>query len=421
VYEYTNICGVDRRYDDNGNLIDNGVNIYEYDYENHLIKVIRKEDGVVLGEYCYDALGRRIKKAVSEVVTSYVYDDDSVIEEHRREDVDAAYVYGDGRVLTMARGGFTYYYHTNAEGSIVVLTDEEGNIVEHYRYDSYGFPYIYCDQGVDGVWFTDDDVEGAYSIITNPHFFKGCRWDYLTELYYFERRYYDATIGRFLGAGVGYSEEDLINIEGHWSGPWKVYKTNRLGVYTDPNGQIVIEKQGELNIQIKQQKPSGGIVSGTIEIVGWNEDECGNWEGETETIDLTGWLDETNGRSPELKRDYSNLIVDFLWNFHKLEINASETGIFEQFKIRDSTVSSYPGPNKSVPNDDWSAHYRYDPYKNFKFRIKWDGRCKVSGLGASNDVVEYREGRDPSTRKSLGVSKYEELRLSVVWLWLFLP
>jgi phage tail-like protein len=60
---------------------------------------------------------------------------------------------------------------------------------------------------------------------------------------------------------------------------------------------------------------------------------------------------------------------------------------------------------------------RFDPYKNFKFRVKWDGRyvagiSKVSALKRSTEVVEHREGGDPSTsRKSPGRSKYEALTL----------
>ena len=45
---------------------------------------------------------------------------------------------------------------------------------------------------------------------------------------------------------------------------------------------------------------------------------------------------------------------------------------------------------------------RFDPYKNFKFRVKWDGRyvagvSKVSALKRTTEVVEHREGGDPST------------------------
>ena len=60
---------------------------------------------------------------------------------------------------------------------------------------------------------------------------------------------------------------------------------------------------------------------------------------------------------------------------------------------------------------------RFDPYKNFKFRVKWDGRyvagvCKVGGLKRTTEVVKHREGGDPSSsRKSPGRTKYEAISL----------
>jgi phage tail-like protein len=60
---------------------------------------------------------------------------------------------------------------------------------------------------------------------------------------------------------------------------------------------------------------------------------------------------------------------------------------------------------------------RFDPYKNFKFRVKWDGGyvagiSKVSALKRTTEVIEHREGGDPSTvRKSPGRTKYEPITL----------
>jgi phage tail-like protein len=60
---------------------------------------------------------------------------------------------------------------------------------------------------------------------------------------------------------------------------------------------------------------------------------------------------------------------------------------------------------------------RFDPYKNFKFRVKWDGRyvagiSKVSALKRSTEVVEHREGGDPSmVRKSPGRTKYDPITI----------
>lgn len=60
---------------------------------------------------------------------------------------------------------------------------------------------------------------------------------------------------------------------------------------------------------------------------------------------------------------------------------------------------------------------RFDPYKNFKFRVKWDGRyvagvSKVSVLKRTTEVVEHREGGDLSSmRKSPGQTKFEPITL----------
>jgi hypothetical protein len=60
---------------------------------------------------------------------------------------------------------------------------------------------------------------------------------------------------------------------------------------------------------------------------------------------------------------------------------------------------------------------RVDPYKNFKFRIKWDGHfvaglSKCSALKRTTEVVEHRVGGDPSTsHKSPGRTKYEAITL----------
>lgn len=84
---------------------------------------------------------------------------------------------------------------------------------------------------------------------------------------------------------------------------------------------------------------------------------------------------------------------------------------------------------------------RFDPYKNFKFRIRWDGQIvaavsKVSPLKRTVEVVEHREGGDPSSpRKAPGLIKYEAVTLergvthdekferwaNKVWNWGSLP
>ena len=60
---------------------------------------------------------------------------------------------------------------------------------------------------------------------------------------------------------------------------------------------------------------------------------------------------------------------------------------------------------------------RFDPYKSFMFRVKWDGEyvaglSKMSALRRTTDPVTHREGGDPShERKSPGTTKFDAVTL----------
>lgn len=60
---------------------------------------------------------------------------------------------------------------------------------------------------------------------------------------------------------------------------------------------------------------------------------------------------------------------------------------------------------------------RTDPYKNFMFRLKWDGRyvagvSEVSALRRSTEAVELSERGDPSSSSKLsGRTKFEAITL----------
>ena len=63
------------------------------------------------------------------------------------------------------------------------------------------------------------------------------------------------------------------------------------------------------------------------------------------------------------------------------------------------------------------ATYRYDPYRTFKFRVKWDNRyvagvSKVGALARTTQVISHRSGGDPSTpRRMPGQSEYAAILL----------
>jgi YD repeat-containing protein len=130
-------------HDDNGNLSQDDRHAYAYDEENRLTAVTRIADARVVGQYAYDALGRRVQKVadpdvISAPVTTFYYHDDArIIEEQDSVGATlATYTYGNyvDEVLTMDRGGATLYYHPNTLWSVHALTDAAGLPVERYAY-----------------------------------------------------------------------------------------------------------------------------------------------------------------------------------------------------------------------------------------------------------------------------------------------
>jgi RHS repeat-associated protein len=191
-------------HDKNGNLVDDDVVEYYWDYDhrpintaglrsrNLLTQVRRKSDSQILGQYHYDALGRRIRKSAAGTPTVYVYDGWQVIAEYENGAFARRYAYGEAidEVLTMDNASDQrYYFHGNAIRSIDAVTAADGNVVaERYSYDAYGQPHFF-------------DANGtviSQSAIDNPYLFTARRYDDETGLYYYRTRYLHPQRSRFI-------------------------------------------------------------------------------------------------------------------------------------------------------------------------------------------------------------------------------
>jgi len=107
-----------------------------------------------------------------------------------------------------------YYYHFNGLGSVVALSDSNGDTVQTYEYSVYG-------------QVAAEDPE----FLTNPYMFTGRRFDIETGLYYYRARYYNPHIGRFMQTDqVGYGAG--IN--------WYLYCNNNPLRCVDPSGNFAI-------------------------------------------------------------------------------------------------------------------------------------------------------------------------------------
>ena len=259
-------------YDNNGNLVDDGLRTFEYDNHNFLTSIIRKSDGKILARFKYDAMHRRIAKIDDSRTVIYVYDGLRVIEEYEDGIFARSFIYGNGydEVLTMEdRAGNKFYYHLNDLGSVVAITDKDGMVIERYTYDVYGYPTI-------------SDNSGAiigYSTIGNPYFFAGRRWNHEISMYYNRLREYDPTRGRFLQRDpLGFNENlnqyaYVMNNPVNWIDPtglkrasdWDLNVSIGAGAYYGIGGAVEMT----INADIEECCTSKGVYypGGNKEII----------------------------------------------------------------------------------------------------------------------------------------------------------
>ena len=178
---------------------------YYYDYENRLVKVTKSSGPeVTVAEYCYDALGRRIRKidSIASQTVMYYYNNNwqVVTEADSAGDTARLFVYGnfiDEPVLMVDETGASaqrYYYVQDHLYSTAALVNNAGTVVERYEYDVYGK----C-QVLDADYSSDDD---GISDVNNSYYYTGRELDVFDngglELQYNRNRYYANNTGRWL-------------------------------------------------------------------------------------------------------------------------------------------------------------------------------------------------------------------------------
>jgi RHS repeat-associated protein len=222
--------GASYTWDQNGNLTQRrdaaGATAYTYDFNNRLVSIAFPNG--TTAAYKYDALGRRIEKNVSGAVTRYLYDGTNVLLElDGAGQLVARYTHGPDtdQPLIMERGRRMYYYHADANGSVLALSDSTGAAVVAYSYDSFGRPRNF-------------DPAAQRS---NPYKFAGREYDAESGLYYLRARYYDSATGRFLShdpldlAGLlPKPDATLLRLPQQFN--LYVYAANNPLVFRDPSG-----------------------------------------------------------------------------------------------------------------------------------------------------------------------------------------
>jgi RHS repeat-associated protein len=168
-------------------------NRYTYINDERLSQIT---SGTNTYQLAYDPLGRCVKRTLNNnVVTYYVYDGEKPILEYTNVGVIAAKnLYGSGIDEVLLRTDLTVtpnrtlYYQDDHEGSVTHLTDPTGAVVEHYRYDVFGAPFI---EDANGNGLTG-------SAFGNRFMFTGREYTATYGVYEYRARAYHPGIGRFM-------------------------------------------------------------------------------------------------------------------------------------------------------------------------------------------------------------------------------
>ncbi len=141
--------------------------------------------------FSYDALGRRIAKTIDGRTIKYLYDGLDIVQEVENGSVTDNYIRTlniDEPLARIKADGTVRYYHADALGSVIALTDENAVVKTTYSYDPFG----------------NVTVSGEAS--DNPFQYTGRENDG-TGLYYYRARYYSPELQRFIS-------EDPIRLAG---------------------------------------------------------------------------------------------------------------------------------------------------------------------------------------------------------------
>jgi RHS repeat-associated protein len=203
--------------DNNGNtltkVVGSNTTSYAWDFENRLTSVTLPGSGGTV-TFKYDPFGRRIYKSWASATSVYTYDGNDLIEETNSSGTPVAR-YSDGlnidEPLAMLRSAATTYYQADGLGSITSLSNTAGALAQTYTFDSFG------------------KQTGASGSLTNPFQFNARELDSETNLYFYRRRYYDPTAGRF-------TREDPLRFGAGDSNFYSYVSQNPVN-YTDPSGK----------------------------------------------------------------------------------------------------------------------------------------------------------------------------------------
>jgi RHS repeat-associated protein len=232
-------------YDENGNLtsITNscGTTVYTWDARNRLVGMegFDEDCNPLSASFKYDALGRRIEKTINGRTIEYLYDGLDIVQEIEDGIVTVNYIRTlniDEPLARITSDGTIRYYHADALGSIIALTDDLGNVKTQYNYSPFGETDLISEPSDNPFQYTGRENDG-------------------TGLYYYRARYYSPRLKRFIS-------EDPIGLAGGIN-IFSYVKNSPLN-FRDPYGLKSMKDPQCVNKCIAQCGGGAGKCSGEI-------------------------------------------------------------------------------------------------------------------------------------------------------------
>ena len=210
--------------------------------------------GVVEEAYSYDALGRWFSTVTGSSTNFHLFDGiQCVADIDHTGAVVRGTLHGPGidNVLSITTYSSvetnSFYYLTDHLGSVIAITDDQGEVVEQYRYDAWGRVSVFDEVG----------APLTESAIGNSYTFQGRQHSWATGLTHFRARWYDPITGRWLS-------KDPIRIRGGLN----LYAAfvNSPVMYTDPLGLLNPNAAAELKVYYSDASDAAyGYINGLID------------------------------------------------------------------------------------------------------------------------------------------------------------
>jgi RHS repeat-associated protein len=212
----TTCSAIDYTYDNNGNLTTESrcgaATTYTYDSDNRLTSVVA---GGVTTTMVYDYDGNLVQKTVGEQVMRYVYAGGPAPVEEINVNTGAQkdFIQVNGRTWGVMEATSNTYFHHDAIGSVVALSNDSGQVTDTYEYEPFGKVLLH-----QGTSTNDYQFVGGYGVRKLN--------DTLDTM---GVRQYSETVGRFTTSDpLGYKAGDVNFYR---------YVKNRCLVYIDPTGK----------------------------------------------------------------------------------------------------------------------------------------------------------------------------------------